>query len=1546
MPLKTLACVISLRLLNLNRAIGYLDRDLELDGDEEAYINDPDALEAIHNAIVAAADAGFTTASPVFLAWSLILYRMDVSYQERSERRDLAQNQRAQDNLQLASSPFNIQQSLQPRGRRNSAGSIVSIEPARYDAFLSERVLTIGPDVEPLIPWLANTATGQCRVYDVVAAMATSANSGSEAALRPGLGPAMHQAFLHLLKASFPIVGYQADPFSAVLAILSGGREPWDHLTSLTVRDDDMTAAFFLQDAHLMGSYVGNALGRFPYEFAPFVSISRLLAACTSQPGGISDVIMETLLQTPTITFTLPMGFNGYTMVDDADHPTATMRTQEDIPLFPPAPSRRRLVFAGERQVAAIPAGSYGRFMIDGSGIVNIDYEHSTLALLGKQLDVNLSDDMYEPILGLLEPTEVAETINLLTALIRSEVRKAYNASIAVPGDAARSSQVVSEAGLAVLQEISRDLEETRDIIAVITGTLDTLIQDGPAETDETRMEVLVACLDFLAAILPLCPGRVWSYMARCQLLNTDSSAGRLCILTGTSEIMGERFNFLSASVRMLAGLTENALISSVQRRIASRPSRRSNHQQMEEGSIWLGASEKTVEQVCLSIAQTVIDVYENSSTWKFASDVHKSRLIADAVGILRNITVHASSLEAPAGMFSYVSCFEPAADFVIKSFLSSSSSSLRFQPLLETLMAAQGPRQLTLYSRQQRLLDDRVVAVLGLATALLRVAGNVEEFAGKAPALEAQIFQVSSLPARLCSSEATRQPSLDLLTSLVTTAAARASEPPSLLGYLGPHISRSFLGVLLMMDKPFQRPAEAARVWKFFSTILRNRQQWMANCLLTGKTPREALQTDNGRVTKLSSNSALVKAKDALQSIATLPQTEAIAVLDFFTAAQNYWPWTIFAIRSESQYLTSMRTYVRGLESPLTTARNNPLSACNEARIAAYIAESFAMQLYHMRQMGTEKEFAREVVQDLDYYIRHGVTVSGYNASLHANFQRNFASRYQGCTLDQLKRSMIQPRDLGPQFYYALDMADRIFSFDRAWSGIRNNSGGFKYEMQMANLNLSLVDAQIALFHAFEVLLLELSVCLLPNNRQLNVMMLQVAKQCMASNRDIMGPQLAFAKIAQARANLALLLLQRLVEHSLLPRDVGSILQAIWFGITTVENPWSPEQRPYYSTLLRMLYIVLRGHPRERSGASEDTAAAAAATAQPAAPAAGGVGEAGAADAMVVSTTQTVLNVLDQVVARGFRTLISMVHEEGAESRPEDLALLTAVLQACLSTPGMASCQTQVLNIMASHNVMHVATSLFSWSDRLLVDDRDPVYGELSLLFLLELSALPAVAEQLACDGFLSHLSTARLAGYMQRAGVSPFADAAALQRCYSIWTKAVLPLLVNLLLALGTSIAPEIAYVLNQFPNLLKASVQRIEAPGLSRTSAATLSRGSPAKTSSGPYLTLLVVNEVHSLALLTRVLEALRVNHERSIPPVKWEGALVLESIDFWLSRPRLLRERLVPLGPREAEWRTSSPLVQRSPGGLAENRLEEKAFQLLGASRTILSDEDAE
>lgn len=417
---------------------------------------------------------------------------------------------------------------------------------------------------------------------------------------------------------------------------------------------------------------------------------------------------------------------------------------------------------------------------------------------------------------------------------------------------------------------------------------------------------------------------------------------------------------------------------------------------------------------------------------------------------------------------------------------------------------------------------------------------------------------------------------------------------------------------------------------------------------------------------------------------------------------------------------------------------------------------------------------------------------------------------------------------------------------------------------------------------------------------------MIQVARQCLECNQSSQGPERIFLRITQSRANLALIILQRLPAASLAPKDTAELLMAAWAATSSIENPFVSDHVQHWRTMLRMLYVALRGYRTSTAASTNST---------------------NQGDDRIVEVSQCALSILQRVVAQGFRSLVSLIHDPESTVLPEDLALITAILQACLCLPSMDEFSSEILNIMISEDVGQAALSLFSWAVRLAVKG-DPLYGELSILFLLQLSNLPAIAEHLASDGLLAQLSSASITTYIQGPNVSPLVDDVGAQRCYDIWAKGILPLLLNILSApgLGPNIATEVAYVLNRFPNLLKTSVERIEAPGMSRTAARGIHN-----------VTLLGVSEVNSLALLTRILSGYRTNFNNEIPEVVWDSSTVLEHVDYWLSTRNILRERLLPLGQREADWRAMTTAAE------GVSVLEEKVVALLEAVKEVLSED---
>ena len=1531
--MRCLISVTTLKVLNLAESLAFLAGESTSD-DEDPYLTDSQILIKIHNIIKDAGEAGSVTASPSVFAWAVLSHRMFSSYQIRLEKRDSKQHQRSLNNFEQ-----NLDLESQPRlARRNSDASMVSMEAVPYDQFLNDSGLA---HEFREIERIATSVIGRGEVFQLISEMASGLGVSPASMFPATLGSRMRLVLMGFVCCTHPFVQYQAEPVAALLSSLSGGRQYWD-LTRpdhFDVETDILAQA--LGDSAFLQQYFYQSLNRYPLEFLPFIEFCRALSGCLTlaDESDESGLVLELLLKTRKLTFILPDDFQGYELAMEEDEENSNaFRLTRGLNLFTETTSTWSRGSGGSYPFK-IPANTFGRFVTDSGRIVQMEYEHSSLSLIGKRLEVSLHSRHYETVLGSLEMKEISAAISLIATLLQTETLKASKKKTKKPW----------EAGTNLLEDLSAGLSRNRDIISIVCDILDHHMEEELSDAESAAMSVLTACVQFMHAILTIAPGRLWSYMIRCALLNTEAKAGRLSTITANTDIILERFNFLVSSTQLMLDMIESAMKSSVQRKAPSQLKGRVEN-------LWVGTSDKLLARVCFTIAQTVVDMFENSSTWRFATEAHRNILMQRVIPTLNKILSYAFALGDSKLPGPLTACLEPAAIHIVDSFLLAPAGSLRFQPFLMTLLSSHQLPESTLYPWRLEAFSYSLVHSLEFAATLVRVARQLEK---PQTVIEGQLLMSATLLARVCAVNCDfRRHSLALFEALVLSAASHTVEPPSLLGYLSAPVSKSFLGLLSTLDRPFNQTEEVNRVWRFFSSILRNRQQWMANCLLTGKMPSESARRNRDmdrpkeeketKSEKAHPPSVLSMAVSRASRINEIPATESLAILDFLTSALNYYPWTTFTIQKEGQLIDSLRRYMHFLPGSNTTARTNTMQATHHARIAAYLAEVFAMLIYHLRQIGDADELAEHVMQDLDYFLREGVAVGGYNASLHSNFGKNFERQFAGCRLEWFKRTLLEPGELGIEFYYSLGYADDMLRFDPGWVGSRNN--GFRSEMERANSNLSLVDAQVALYHAWEFLLLELTNCDRMDKRLLTNM-LQVANQCLEANKHAHGPERFFQRLSQSRASLCLLLTRRLVEKSPKFADVTSLLRSLWSSISSIPTPFTSGDAEYYRTLLKILFVALRAYSRFEDEAMSDLRGA--------------------------LVEQAILNIIDKVVAQNFRTLVTLIHEPEVTTNPSDLALLTAILQSCLRMPGMEESQTQILNILANHDVLRVAIALFSWSDKLAVPytngkatnangnggtengpiaESDPIYGELSLLFLRELSMLPQIAEAIAAEGVLSQVASASITSYIRRPNVGPLADTVAAQRCYSIWAKGILPILVSVLKAVGATIAPEVTLVLNQFSNLLEQSVQRIEPPGKTRMSAHGGGGGGGGGKGTGTgYVTLLALSEVHSLALLERMISEMKRSQPGvPMPELAWDKQAAEENVELWMGTGRkILRGRIIALGAREAEWRSMRPSGATEKGGDVllkdegfETRLEQLVMMALGEARMIMGGNDKE
>ncbi|GMG05305.1 unnamed protein product [Aspergillus oryzae] len=1021
-----------------------------------------------------------------------------------------------------------------------------------------------------------------------------------------------------------------------------------------------------------------------------------------------------------------------------------------------------------------------------------------------------------------------------------------------------------------ILEMASDGLARQSDIISVVLDILErSLSHIGPRAGSETVLDSVIACLRFITALIEVLPGRVWPFLSRSSLFGSDGKGGIMTAVISALEVTSGEYPFLLSCVRFFESIVDDAVSRAVLRR-----SPNSVMGKTATVSDWTaGVPSHMMRGALLDFVRIMVEVYNSSINWRFNSPAQRFEINAALAKTFERILYYAYGTNDSTKLDAKVTgVFSSSATYILDVLRPHSTDDLPFNPILRLIAdGLQTPP--TLYLRYLTLVEKQVSSTLVLSTRLLQAA----QLLSTPPSLlEEQLFKAAPVLVKLYAQhDAYRLPIISLLNTLITGAALNSDkEPPSLIGHLGAESSCLFLDVLSQFDKPLSDRNLHLGIWQLLSTFVTKRQQWLAVYILTGSSPRQTLKkTDDQKAPAMRGTPFLKIALDTLSNIDQVDLQVALALLEFVSHAQENWPWATSELRKHSLFFTSLVQYV----SKLKIASLSVVDQIFTTRIAAVVADLCTVYLHSAKEM-QDRSFYKTLIPLVSWYAKDAVEVSGYNASLHANLKKNFEMRYSGCKLADFKRTTLQPRTLGRDYCYDIHLGEKLLSYDFAWAGTRNQ--GFDQEFERANLNLSLIEAKV---------------------------------RCLEANTNGVPQEAIFARIQQTRVDFAQALLQRLVEIGSRGAEVFGLLGVVWDALrsrrATYEEAIINDDTEYYRSLLNVLFLALQFHQDSPSRTAPETLSK---------------------KAEVSSDLGLVVEIVKTVVAQGFKSLTAYLHDQPEKCTPKDFAIITAILQSCLQVKNVDRVYEHIVYHIADNDTGRHATSLFSWADQLAVAG-DPVYGELSISFLVKLSTIPMLAEHLAVEVVLVRLSTCRLTNILrQPKGFGPFDS---VPRMYAIWTGGILPLCLNLLYHVIRT-APEVAAFLNQFEGqLTRAS----EAFAADRTAGSTARR-----------ICLSMTSEAYSLALISFILDRFREAgpsagmDAESIQELKWDRAHVKEDIEDLLERRQLLRARIVATNDKEAELVRQKPLNASSG---AENRLEEKIVSELKATLVCLGGEEA-
>ena len=558
----------------------------------------------------------------------------------------------------------------------------------------------------------------------------------------------------------------------------------------------------------------------------------------------------------PFFTYQLPEDFIDYETTQEEDN-NNDVRLKTPVHLFEPrsngfrqrTQSRSQALTLADKDFC-IPAGTLGRIISDTVPKVVFWYHrYSGLKYFGKLLETFLTaGDLVDATTGSpVDRESVVEIIDILATMLHG-----YSKAIADNADAQNEA-------LRVLELASSGLSRNRDIITVVFDIFEEeLHKQSTVSGSEVPIGILISCVHFIHALISLAPSRVWPHLAQSSLLGVDRGGGRLSIIVEGVELVSGRYEFLIACTRLYEALVEDIAANAIRRKTVLKSSARFTAEQ----EVGVGVPDHVLSKVLLYFTRYLTDVLESSFSWRFVSQNDRRRLcraIATTFDkILRYVYGIEAAPELPGASASNIDSIEPhstirksenktttslaskltgvlipSATHIGDSFLSPSSSSLRFQAMLVALLDGLETPDLTVYLNELELWTTQVTAIFSLSSTLLRVSHYLER---PPTELEYQMFKAAPLIARLYAvNNIYTKPVVNLFENLIVTANI-VSDPPSLLGHLGPYTAKNFLHILAELDKPLAREENILAIWQLLSMVMCNKQQWFGNYLLTGK--------------------------------------------------------------------------------------------------------------------------------------------------------------------------------------------------------------------------------------------------------------------------------------------------------------------------------------------------------------------------------------------------------------------------------------------------------------------------------------------------------------------------------------------------------------------------------------------------------------------------------------------------------------------------------------------------------------------------------------
>ncbi|KPI35946.1 Nucleoporin [Cyphellophora attinorum] len=1475
--IQVAAAYVTLALLRPVFAMEFMEDAAESDQPDirgKEYFLDVDKIEDMHRLMMSAAMAANSCAGPATLSWGLIFFRIRLLAIQQKERREVRTVEKV---IAAQDTP----------SRRVSVGSMGSL----MSESLHENInLQIRPTqgIDDSLQFMMESAVRGSNVFDFLSTMASVAKTSSTL-----LQSFQLNILQELLAAARPTLGYTPDILNTQLTILSTVK---DDATALTPFKPLLN---FVAEPFLTENFLDVAASRFPYEALPFLRMVKALAkggydAFFSQEDG-THYITQRLRQMDGYSQLAVGGFEAFhTTQEDENANLVTL--DQTVGILDQRPQRLLTASPESQTSLAIPEGTVGAVISDSMPpVVRWKHEYSALPLLGRWLQLQVKGELSSVLSPFEAPDYVAAAVIGLFGTLLSTMH--------ARGIQQNTSEQASALSQDLIDEASTELDGDRTIINCVFDIVEQQLVSTRRFSPVTGCDLLIACVDFITILSKIQPMQTWPLLVKSSLFAAYGAKRTIYSIITAVEMPLQSYGLLESCVSLMHAVMDLTLkVSSKSGPAIGSRSRAT-------------LSQRPLSAAVLGLTETMYAAFEAMSGWTFSDQRQKQHILGGLSSAFSDLLYYVSGTGSAFNVdHSVTIAFRPAADFLLSALSGTGIQSLGSGPIALNLVTSTLGIVPDIFSPDAAAHLKSVVMLARTHLGCSRISGhalkevnttliNLFPIFVRLPIMHAPLFR----------------PSLAIETD-VYDAFAQGSRP-HLLGHLGSVSCLAFLDSLKYLNA---RAYEEAHIsWRLISRLVTPDQQWTAIVLITGSPPGR--DRKDGEKPHTRGKPLMVQAIDKLVKIDELHATVAVAMLRLLQEAQQGWPAVTDTITERDDLFPALIKYCCSKSSH----SGNDLAQAQHNQIVAGVTDLSVISLHAMMVFRNEKKFAR-FIPFLKWLAENAIEVDAYNTSLHSNLKKNFAMKYDGLDIDVVTRTGILRVPYSENYFYDITFASKLLSHDRYWSN-------FQTELKLANVNLSIVESELALLRSFKYLCSEHG-SFFAKNRDVQVIMAQIVTSCLRANMQPTPTEQIFDMLYQSRAEIASMLLAPLVTVKAHGSDFTSILRVAYDSGRYQNGSYhlaiTNDDLTYWRTMVNNVRLALQFHVTSpvRTQAL-----------------------AGVNLESIDPAISLICDIAAHIIGEGLASVVAAIQEQAQTktSTPEDgtttidvtdVNLLLHTLQTVLRIPTLPQFATHLSEVLIATDTAQSAMLLYSWSHVLLSADKEPMYALPSVTLLATLSRLPLMAEHLAVSGIFTRLLSSKMtqrlqsipsgAGHLDRRSMGPL--------LYTLWSDGYLRIALNLLDSIGGGVAGEVSVFLNQFPQQLGRA---------SRSLSAEVAEGGEGG------ITLGLASEVANLSLLSFILERFRMSGpSAAVDPgqlLPLDGfdehkkAVAVDVGDVLAQKAEFRMRREVATSEVEAGW-ARQLVAKKGVGDGKQSILDQKVVKELQAASVCLvveSDEGA-